>query len=463
MNDLRIIGGKIVRPEGCFEGNIEIKDGKIVTVTTGDTAAEPAKETVDARGMLVFPGMIDTHVHIRGGDLGYREDFSSGTRAAAAGGVTTIMEMPIARPPASTEKDFLARKREIGLEACVDYGLYGGAGGDNLNEIGKLAAVGAIAYKTFLMPPVPGREKEFFGLCSETYGELVAVMRRVAETGRVLAVHSELNEFVAAETARIRAEGRGGIKAFGESRPKTAETEAVKRVIKAAEETGCRVSICHVSTPEAVGLIGDARARGVDIHGETCPQYLVYNDENAMFAGVFARMKPPLRSPATAAELLSLYNSGALEITGSDHAPYLKEEKLKNGDDIWNTFDGVPGLELSLRLLLNLVDAGKLTYGAIARNTAQNPADLFGLSSRKGRIEAGRDADLVLIRKPDLPDKLDISRMFTKSRDSAVLYMGTEFTHRVVKTILRGKTIFSEGKVLENPGFGRLVIPQKRK
>ena len=134
-----------------------------------------------------------------------------------------------------------------------------------------------------------------------------------------------------------------------------------------------------MSTPEAAALIQEARAQGVDIHGETCPQYLLFNEDTAERAGVFARMKPPLRDAGRMARLRELYREGALEITGSDHAPYLREEKLRNGQDIWRTFDGVPGLELSLPLLVTAAERGELTYESIARNTAENTARLFGL------------------------------------------------------------------------------------
>ena len=462
MNDLNILNGTIVRPEGLEPADLAVRDGKIVGIAAHGQLKGPAKEVIDAAGKYIFPGMLDTHVHIRGGSLAYREDFTSGTIAAASGGITTIMEMPVGKPPACTPADFENRHREMDAAACVDFCIYGGAGADNLDDIVPLAELGAIAYKTFLMPPVPGREKEFYGLCCETAEDLKKAMERVRQTGRVLACHSELNEYVAEPTARLMAEGRNGIKAFGESRPKEAELEAVKRVIACAEETGCRASICHVSVPETIDLLEQAKKRGVDIHSETCPQYLVFNDENAAFAGVFARMKPPLRSPETAEKLLRDYAEGRIEITGSDHAPYTKEEKLRNGDDIWHAFDGLPGLELSLLLLLNKAAEGKLSYSQIARNTAETPAALFGIDDRKGRVEIGRDADLVLIEKLDTPHELHLDELFSKSRDSAVLYGGTRMTHRVARTLVRGKTVFADGQFNGSIGFGQLIKPKSK-
>ena len=380
------------------------------------------------------------------------------TMAAAAGGVTTVMEMPVTLPPASRPGDFVNREKEVKARAYVDYALYGGAGADNLEEIPLLAWAGAVGYKTFLMPPVPGREKEFFGLCSETEEILTRVMEQVAKTGLLLAVHSELNQYVAEET-RLRMErGENGLRAFCRSRPVEAETEAVKWVIAAARKTGCRASVCHVSTPEAVALLQEARTQGGDIHAETCPQYILFNEDTAEHAGVFARMKPPLRDPERMARLRALYQEGVLEITGSDHAPYLREEKLKNGQDIWHTFDGVPGLELSLPLLVTAAERGELTYESIARNTAENTARLFGLP-QKGRIEEGRDADLVLVERLQLPQPLDIGALFTKSRDSAELYRDLPLRCRVAAAYVRGRRVFADGAITGEQGWGKFVSP----
>ena len=459
MNDLNIVGGTLVRPEGCLAGGLEIKDGRIVRVLKPGEAPDPAKETVNAEGMLVFPGMIDSHVHIRGGKLSHREDFASGTMAAAAGGVTTVAEMPVANPPASTEEAFLARKAEATAAAYVDVALYGGAGADNLEDIGRLARQGTVAYKTFTMPPVPGREAEFYGLCSETQDALCAVMERVAPTGRLLAVHSELNQYVAAETKRRMDAGENGLKAFCRSRPVEAETAAVAWVIEAARKTGCRASVCHVSTPEAVKMIQEARAEGVQVYAETCPQYILFNEDTAEHAGVFARMKPPLRDPQRMAELRRMYRDEAFAMTGSDHAPYLKEEKLKNGQDIWHTFDGLPGLELSLPLLLNAVADGTLTCEAIAEATAESTARMLGLAPRKGRLAEGADADVVLVKKNAVPVPLDISKLFTKARESAVLYEGLPMHYTIVRTYVRGEKVFQEGTITGKQGWGTFVSP----
>ena len=460
MNDLNIINGTIVRGDGCIQADLAVKNGRICRIDSPGTL-EPASETIDASGKLVLPGMIDTHVHIRGGVLDYREDFFSGTVAAAAGGVTTFFEMPVGKPPACTEEDFEMRRREMEELCAVDFCMYAGAGADNLDQIPKLAKLGAVGYKTFLMPPVPGREQEFYGLCSESEEALTAVMERVKAADLPIVCHSELNEYVAEPTKRMMETGRNDLGAFCESRPAIAELEAVKRVIASAEKTGCRASICHVSLPETVDMIREAESRGVDIHGETCPQYLVFNSTNAAFAGPFARMKPPLRSPEVSKQLMKEYAEGHLELTGSDHAPYTYEEKTRFGDDIWHSFDGIPGLELSLRLLLNKVAEGELSYEALAANTSEKPAKFFGIDRHKGRLESGKDADIVIVEKLSETEKLDIRKLLTKSRESAVLYSQSELAYRIDCTIVRGKTVFADGQFIGEKGFGQMIKPKE--
>ena len=311
------------------------------------------------------------------------------------------------------------------------------------------------------MPPVPGREAEFYGLCSETQDALCRVMERVAKTGRLLAVHSELNQYVAAETKRRMDAGENGLVAFCRSRPVEAETAAVEWVIEAARKTGCRASVCHVSTPEAVRMIEAARAQGVRVWAETCPQYILFSEQSAAHAGVFARMKPPLRDGQRMRQLRRMYENGSFAMTGSDHAPYLREEKLKNGQDIWHTFDGLPGLELSLPLLLNAAADGTLSFEAIAKATAESTAQMLGLAPKKGRIEAGADADMVLVAKNEAPVPLDTSRLFTKARGSAALYEGIPMHYRVARTYVRGQAVYAEGRITGKQGWGTFVSPAR--
>lgn len=456
-NNINILNGTLVLPEGCRTGSIGIKDGKIVQIAEETCALPPAEKVIDASGLLIFPGVIDSHVHIRGGEFSYREDFTSGTMAAVSAGVTTLFEMPGCAKPASTLANFLLRVDEVTQDACIDVALYGGAGADNLDEIVKIAAAGAIGFKTFLMPPVPGREKEFYGLCAAAPGDLEKVMSCVAKTGLPLTIHCEDNDIISDKTKKIKAQGGNRVKDFCASRPEEAETRAVERAIHAASTTGCRTIVAHVSSAEAMEMIHQAQKKGVDIHAETCAHYLTFDSGSMDEYGVFARMKPPFRPRNCVEQLVEGYGEGKIAITGSDHAPFTHEEKCKNGDCIWQTTDGLLGLELTLLLLLRLVEQHKLTYEMIAKNTAENTARLFGLDKIKGKIENGRDADIVLVNKLEIAECISHKNLRCKCKECAIIYDGLTVSHKIIGTITRGRIAYWNEQVLSQAGQGRFL------
>ncbi|GAB1476336.1 amidohydrolase family protein [Bacillota bacterium] len=460
MENFSIINTQIVLPNEIVYGKLIINKGKIASIVPGDSSSEEGEMTIDGKAMYVLPGMIDSHVHIRGGVFSHREDFQSGTAAAAAGGVTTVFEMPLCNPPASTEEVFLKRQEEIAGNSYVDYCLYGGAGIDNLAEIPKIAKAGAVGFKTFLMPPVKFREDEFYGLCSETKQDLINVMEVVADTKLPIAIHAELNEYIYEIEKRLKSEGQDGLMAFCQSRPKIAEIEAVRRVISCLERTSCKALVCHISTFEAMRLVSNAQKKGISIYGETCPQYLLFSDESAGRAGVFARIKPPFRDQSNVDKLMELYRNGYFDATGSDHAPYLYDEKVKNGDSIWSSLDGIPGIELSLPLLLNKVKENKITLVELSNALSAKPAKLFNIAGDKGSIEIGKDADLVLIEELDTPKKIKLDSLFTKSKQSALLYESIPLYFDIKKTFVRGKEVFSDGAVVGGRGSGKWIKPQ---
>ena len=458
MNDLNIVNGLLVFPEGCRYGHIGIRNRVIRQVCTDKEDLDAGKEEIRADGTIIFPGMIDSHVHIRGGDFSYREDFTSGSTAAVSSGITTILEMPGCAKPASTLERFRMRVKEVQEKGCISFGLYGGAGADNLEEIPKIAKAGAIGFKTFQMAPVAGRETEFYGLCSETYDDLVDVMDCVHKTGLTLTIHCESQRIIDKTLAKFMSENRNGLKAFTDSRPTEAELESVKQVIQAAQKTKCRVIIAHVSSPETVDCIMQAKKDGVDIKIESCAHYLSFDREQMEPFGVFARMKPPFRLREQVDRLAQQYQNGAIDIIGSDHAPYTKSEKLKNGNNIWETFDGLPGLELTLPLLLKLVEENKLNYEMIAKTFSENTAKIFHLS-QKGRIEAGKDADLVFVKKLVHPEIIQCRDLHSKCAESAVIYEGLQVRHKIIKTLYKGKMVFSEGDIALATGSAEIVHP----
>jgi allantoinase len=458
MNDLNIIDGTIVSTKEKYRASIGIKDGRIAQIGSRGSL-KSAAENIDARDMLVMPGMIDTHVHIRGGRLGHREDFFSGTAAAAAGGVTTIIEMPVAAPPASTPDAFRARGLEASENACIDFCMYAGAGAENTDKLASLAECGAAGFKTFTLPPPAGREQEFYGLCSEDDSTLVSVMKEIKKTGLVLAVHAEdQSEIAKASHAADGCKNRDLI-SYEMTRPKAAEISAINRVIKTAGETGCRTLVCHVSVEDGLKCIADARKKGVSAYAETCPQYLVFDTESVNGCGVFARVKPPIRSSAERKKLIACVSRGWVDVIGSDHAPYLAEEKLAKGNDVFNTVDGIPGIEMSLTMLLGRVRDGELGFEDIVRIFSENASKLFGLYPEKGQIAEGADADIVLVKKLDSAVSVSSSGLFTKSRDSAVMFDGMKRDHSIYCTIAGGRVAFMQGNIIAQRGSGEFIKP----
>lgn len=454
--DMNILHAQCVMEDGIQMRNLEVRNGVITGIYEDDKQLSECSNVIDAEEYFVFPGMIDTHVHIRGGEFSYREDFFSGSRAAVSAGVTTILEMPGCAKPAANEQNFLARIAEVKRDGAVNFGMYGAAGHDNLKEIPKLAALGAIGFKTFQMAPVAGRETEFYGMCAETYEEMVNVMTEVKKTGLTLTVHCEDQAVIDQLVPEMKKKYGKSLRGFIDSRPPLAEVKSVELTIKAAMETGCRTIIAHVSSPESVKMVMEAKASGYEIYAETCAHYLYFDKEEMIPYSVFGRMKPPFRTRKEVDELAALYHQGGFDVTGSDHAPYTLEEKQKDGEDVWNSVDGLYGLEMTMPLLLNLVGQGKLELTDIARTFARRPAEIFQLSG-KGEIKVGYDADLVMVKKNETPVILHKEALLCKCKEAAVIYDGIPMEYSVVRTILGGVPVYHNGSVQLKKGTAEIV------
>jgi allantoinase len=456
--DLVIRGGTLVTSAGERRGAVAIADGRIVAVD-GDDAMPEAREVLDATGLHVLPGIIDTHVHLRDPGRTEREDWLSGTRAAAAGGITTILEMPLAIPPVHSAVLLRARAAHVQPRAVVDFALYGAASGDNLDEIEAMAASGAVAFKTFRTRAPAGREHEFTGICCPDAGQMLRAMERTARTGLLHAVHAEDQQILDAAEAAVRRAGRHDGRAHALARPEAAEVASVAQCIALAEATGARLQIVHLSTGAAAAWVARAKEAGLPVTAETCAHYLTFTEDALAQWGPFAKCNPPLRPLETQQRLWEAVRSGVIDVLGTDHAPYLPEEKAPYVDDIWGAAAGLPGLEEFVPLLLSAVARGQLDLPRLVRLTSENPARLFGLWPRKGALAPGADADVVLV---DLQTEWvhDHRTLYTKARDVALLYDGLRLRGRPVATVVRGRVVMRDGQVVGPPGWGRWVRPQ---
>ncbi len=454
--DLLITNGQVASGQRVFAANIAVRAGHVAALLAPDEFPG-AQQVIDAAGLHVLPGVIDTHVHLRDPGRPEREDFVSGTSAAAAGGITTIMEMPISEPPVNSAAILSERAATVQPRALVDFALYAALGQDTIGRAAELAAAGAVAFKTFLHAPVPGREHEFAGLCCTDDGALQELMRDTAATGLRHCFHCENNAMLEYLERRLRAAGRGDGMAHAESRPPFVEDASVATVLALAAESGGPVHIVHMASPLAVQMVVEARARGVNITNETCPQYLFLTYAELEAHGPFARCNPALRSPETVAALWPYVQQGHINVIGSDHSPYVPAEKERAIGDIFSSPAGMPGLEALLPCLLTAVNQGRLTLPQLVRLTSEHAAELFRLPG-KGRIAPGYDADFTLV---DLNEQwtFDRNRCFTKARDCMRAYHGKAMHGQIKKTIVRGTTVFDNGDIVAEPGYGRFLRP----
>ncbi|MHB1627364.1 MAG: allantoinase AllB [Bacilli bacterium] len=456
--DLLIRSDCIVTENGYVDGFIGIDKGKIVGLYE---SAEPiqADRVIDAKGRVVLPGVIDTHTHIRFPGHPEREDFTTGTMAAAAGGITTLFEMPISTPGVRTAEIVRERMNAAERTCVVDIAFYAGGGHSAHGQYQPMADAGVIGYKVFLHRPQAGREHEFEGLFTIDDGHLYEDLTSLRHTGRLVCFHAENDEILEVSRQRLQSEGRTDYHAHAESHPVIAEVEAVSRVILFSEYTDTPVGIVHVTSPHSARLIREAKRRGVPVYAETCPHYLFFSNEQLIEFGPYAKINPPLRSKEERDGLWEFLLDGTIDYIGTDQAPFTKEEKDRGLDNIFLAPSGIPGFEAGLPLLLTAVADGQLDFLQLAKLTAQNQASIFGIDHLKGSIAVGKDADVVIV-DPRREWRLDHNTMLTKAKGIAQIYDGVSVRGKVTCTVVRGTVVYEDGHIKVEPGFGQVVKPK---
>lgn len=446
--DLLIRNGFVVTPAGIFRGGVAIKDGVFVAVGT-DEALPPGDQTIDAAGRHILPGLIDTHVHFREPGLTHKEDLSTGTGAAACGGVTTVLEMPNTVPPMSTVEAFRQKKALVEAKAYVDVGLFGVVLQDNVEQLGALAEAGVAAFKLF-MGETTG------GIPAPDDGRMLEACAAIAETGLVLAVHAENNPIIQRWMAKYKAEGRNDPKVWDEARPPIAEIEAIQRAILFCEQYGTKLHIVHLTARQALPIIAAARARGVRVTAETCPHYVFLDSSQANTIGTLCRMNPPIRTKADAEALWAGLLDGQVDSIATDHAPHTREEKVK--PSIWDVQSGFPGVETCLPLFLTAVNQGRMGLLQFVRLACENPARIYGLYPLKGVIRVGSDADVALVDM-ERESKIEAAALHSKNKISP--YDGWKVKGVPIMTLLRGQVVMRDGEPV-GPPRGRMVRPDPK-
>ncbi len=446
-SDLYLKNGTVVTETGVFHGGVTVVDGRISQVVEGAPTLEAA-ETVDLQGKWLLPGLVDGHVHFNEPGLETWERYRTGTKAAAAGGVTTILDMPLNSTPPTINLTELDRKREaVQSEAVVDYAHWGGLVNNNLADLQSLHNAGVIGLKAF-MTYAPGFPRVDDDL-------IYAGMKQARTLGNLVAIHSE-NEYMTAFLAReLQAAGRRDFLAWPESRPPFQELEAVQRVLFWAGVTGAQLHIVHVSIAEGIKAATQAKTKGVNVTVETCPQYLMLDLNDYERIGPRAKCAPPIRSRAQVEALWKCVLAGQVDTIGSDHSPCTVQDKEIGYTDIWQAWGGISGIQTMLPgLMTEGVHKRGLSLPLLTRMVSANPARIFGLYPRKGTIQPGSDADMVIV---------DSNRQWTLAEEDLhylnqhSAFAGFQFRGRVEQTFVRGVCVCKQGTITVDPGFGELL------
>lgn len=443
--DLVINGGILVSPDAEYRASIAILDGRIHAIGAAE-AMPAAKETLDATGMHILPGAIDVHVHFRDPGYPHKEDFGSGTAGAAFGGVTTVFDMPNTLPTIATAETLAAKHKIASEKAYVDYGLYAVLGEESLEHIPSLVEGGIIGFKCYM-------GNTFGRIPSPSTGAMLELFELAAPTGKRISLHAETNSIMERRESRLRAAGRTEPVAHLASRPAVVAVEAVARAAILAEWTGARIHVLHISSAAELRPLAEAKTRGVEITGETCPHYLLLSEKDYEKSGGVVRVNPPVREAPNREPLWNALMDGTIDMVATDHAPHAPEEKTRN--DIWTVDCGFPGVETQMPLMLTEINRGRATIRDYVRWSADNPAKLWGLYPRKGTLTVGSDADIAIV---DMNRRWTIDDAKTQSRSKISPWQGWQCTALPIHTLVRGRFVMKNRVLNEQArGTGRSV------
>lgn len=444
MTDLILKGGTVVHESGREIADIAIT-GETISAICAPGLLDKANQIIDVSGQFIIPGAIDVHVHFREPGYTHKEDWATGTQAAAMGGVTTVFEMPNTNPPTRTVED-LRHKHACAEKACVDYGIYGLLAEDNINEIPALIQAGANAFKCFM-------GNTFGNLPSPSTGAMLEGFEIIAASGLRISLHAETASIMAWRQQKLEAAGLNSPRHHIAARPEIVAIEAVTRAAVLAKWTGARIHILHISSAGELRPLAEAKARGVDITGETCPCYLFLNTIDYDRIGSVIRVNPPVREEKDAKAIWHALKDGTVDMISTDHAPHTPEEKLN--DVIWQADCGFPGIETQMPLMLTEVAAGRMSLEHYVRISSANPARSFGLWPMKGRIAVGAHADIAVI---DSERKETVAASRLHSRGKITPFEGRETIGAPVHTLVRGRFIQRDRQLCEGvKGHGQAV------
>ncbi|HLE74682.1 MAG TPA: dihydroorotase family protein [Candidatus Bathyarchaeia archaeon] len=422
--------------------SLAIENGKIFKIGK-ETQMPKADEKINLRSLLVLPGLIDVHVHLRDEGKAYKEDFYSGTAAAAAGGMTTVLDMPNNDPVTMSAETLKNRMQIAERKVLVNVGFYSEFPND-LDEIKDIVSQGAMAFKLFMACQIGG-------LNIDDDEALQDALKKVGDLGVPVAVHAEDKAALMVAEEEMKKTERRDVGAFLTAHSERVELRAIERLLKISAQVNMRLHFCHMTIEEGLNAVIEAKKSGRTVTCEVTPNHLLLSNTDFERYGSLIIMMPPLRSKSHIVALWKGIANGWIDVIGSDHAPHALKEK--SASSIWDVKVGVPGLETTLPLMLTMVRKNRLSLAHLVRLLSEKPAEIFNLKDR-GRLEQGRKADLAVIdfnRK----FKIDASKFHSKAKYSP--YDGWEVQGRPVKTFVNGLLIMDEQEIVAKAGSGEII------
>ncbi len=446
--DLILHNGCVVMDDYVCRADVIVKNGRIIGIVAPGAKIDAAQHK-DCSGLHIFPGLIDPHAHYwEPGPMNFREDYYHATRASAAAGVTTVLEMPLSVPPVKDEDSFLTKLHVAEKNSVIDFGFWGALIPDSIKNLKKLNALGCVAYKGFISFANPD-----YPHVTDDY--LYDAFEEAAEFNGLIGVHAENAYLAKSLCEKMDSKGVTEPWKYHEGRPPLVEAEAIDRVIRISYACSASVYICHMSAAEGVEIAHQARSDGKRVFTETCPHYLLFDNMVMKEKGVFAKCNPPIRSAENKDRLWEMVLRGDIDCLGSDHGPYSDEDKLSE-TNIWRALPGFGGVWGLLPVMLTEgYHKRGLSLPRIARITSGNAADIFGLPG-KGSIRVGNDADFCIV-DINADWAYDGDRSFTKLHTKNNIFEGVPLKGKIVSTFVRGTEVYGNDTILVDSGYGKLV------
>lgn len=446
--DLVIRGRRVVTGNAVDAASVHISRGRISAINPFDDIPAGCELIEAGEHSVVMPGLVDTHVHVNEPGRTEWEGFATATRAAAAGGVTTIVDMPLNCVPATTTLDGLKAKIAATRDKLhVDVALWGGVVPGNTTELAQLWAAGVVGFKCFL---VHSGVDEFPNVVED---DLHAAMPELARLDALLIVHAEVPGPIDAGCQSASDDNSRSYETFLRARPRAAENEAVELMTRLSRETGCRVHIVHHSSADALNMLRGAKASGVAITAETCPHYLHFVAEEIADGATEFKCCPPIRERENREQLWGALGDGTIDMIVSDHSPCPPDMKLRTEGDFMKAWGGISSLQLRLPIIWTEASSRGFTLGQVAEWLCRAPARQVDLGGSKGSIAAGRDADIV-IWNPEREFRVD--SLMIHHRHKLTPYAGEVLQGVVERTFLRGQMVYDGGDF--DGRFGKLLL-----